>query len=172
MAECLLDVNKVRRLMRGVILIVFIGSLLFGCATTYHGDGVVIEKQKVGKKDHFKPAKKAGVRSGVVAGTALSSFSLWYGILEGVSIGSSILGVAIWGSVGALGVGLPVAATAITVPFLADKLTQADIYQFKVKSLANNKIYTVEQYSPPIPVRTKVRIIERSHKVFVKKQIK
>lgn len=45
MAECLLDVNKVRRLMRGFILIVLIGSLLFGCATTYHGDGVVIEKQ-------------------------------------------------------------------------------------------------------------------------------
>lgn len=148
-----------------------ITSLLFGCAT-YQGDGVVIEKQKIGKKDHFKTAKKAGIRSGAVAATALGSLVLWYGIMEGASVSGDILGVAIFGSAAALGVGLPVAATAIIVPFLADKLTKADVYQFKVKSLSDNKIYTVEQYSPPIPVNTKVKIIERNNKVFVKKQIK
>ncbi len=155
--------------MTRFFMIVLMSSLLFGCATTYHGDGVVIKQQKIGKKDHFKPAKKAGVRSGLVAGTALSSFSLLYGIGEGVSVGSNILGIVIWGSVGAFGVGLPVAATAITVPFVADKLTKADVYQFKVKSLSNNKVYIVEQYSPPISVNTKVKIIERNNKVFVKK---
>ncbi len=154
------------------ILITLMSALLFACATTYHGDGIVIEKHYMGKKDHFKPAQKAGIRSGAVGGAALASFSLFYGIGEGVSVGSNILGVAIWGSLGALGVGLPVAATAITVPFLADKLTKADVYQFKVKSLSENKTYIVEQYSPPISVNTKVQIIERNKKVFVKKQIK
>lgn len=45
-------------------------------------------------------------------------------------------------------------------------------YQYKVKSLTNAKILTIQQRTVPIPLNAKVRILERNGSVFIRKKIK
>jgi hypothetical protein len=145
-------------------------AMLSSCATTYHGDGVITSKQKIGKKNHLQAGKKAGTKGAIVGGAAAGSFIGWTGIMEGVGVGSTLTSVAIFGAAGALTVGLPVAATVATTSYLVNKKNNKDVYRFNVKSLKDNKTFVVEQYAIPMPVNTKVQIIERNKSVFIKRK--
>jgi hypothetical protein len=151
-------------------------SMLFGCATTYHGDGIIVSEQKIGKKNHLKEGAKAGVRGATVGGTASASFVLWYGLMEAgvpstlVSAGNLLAGMAILGSAGALAIAVPAAVTAVGTSYVINKSNKKDIYQFNVKSLNKDKTFIIKQYAVPMPVNTKVRIIERNGSVFMKKK--
>ena len=146
-------------------------SMTLGCATTYHGDGIIVSEQKIGNKNHLKAGKKAGARGAMVGGIAGASFAGWYSLMEpGISVGIDLAGVAIWGAAGALAIGVPVAVAAIGTSYLIDKSDKRNIYQFKIKSFKEDKIFTIEQYAVPMPVNTKVKILERNGSVFIKRK--
>jgi len=157
-------------------ILTLIFTMLLGCATTYHGDGIIIKEQKIGKKKHLKEGKKAGTRGAIVGGTAAATLYLWSGLMEAgipstlAVAGGSLAVMGIVGSAGALVIGLPVAAAAIGTSYLIDKSNKKDMYQFNVKSLEENKTYTIEQYAVPMPINTKVKILERNGVVFIKKK--
>jgi len=58
-----------KRVISRFILITLITSMLFGCATTYHGDGIVIDKQKAYTKNHLKNGLKKGSSSAIAGGS-------------------------------------------------------------------------------------------------------
>ena len=148
--------------------------MLSSCATTYHGDGVITSKQNIGKKNHLQAGRKAGTKAGIVGGAAVGSFVTYYGLMEGgatvANIGNTLGGVALLGSAAALTVGLPVAVAVATTSYLVNQKNNKDIYRFNVKSLKDNKTFVVEQYAIPMPVNTKVEIIERNKSVFIKRK--
>lgn len=166
-----------KSLVRSTSLIL-IASLLLGCVTN-HGYGVVIaeqhEKHFVERKNYIKNQTKHDAKVGGTVGSAgggvlLGSFAAWYGFME-VGVGSALAGAAVWGAAGALTFGLAGAAIGGTAGYVIEKSkSKYEHYQFKVRSLQDaTKIYTVKQYSPPIPLNTKVKILERNGSTFVRK---
>lgn len=153
--------------------------MLFGCVTTNHGYGVIIAERKENdmrdRQNHIKDrikhdAKIAGTTSAIGGGVLLGSFAAWYGFME-VGVGSALAGAALWGAAGALTFGLAGAAVGGTAGYLIEKSNaKSDLYQFTVKSLQDvGKVYTVKQYSSPIPLNTKVKILERDGSLFIRK---
>lgn len=155
-------------------------SMLFGCVTTNHGYGVIIAERKENdtrdRQNHIKDrmkhdAKIVGTASAIGGGILCGSFVLWYGIMEGVSIGPVLAGTAIWATAGALTFGLAGVVAGGTAGYLVEKSNaKSELYQFTVKSLQDvGKVYTVKQYSSPIPLNTKVKILERDGSLFIRK---
>jgi hypothetical protein len=161
-----------KKITRTTILILMF-SMTLGCATTYHGDGIIISEQKIGNKNHFKAGKKAGTRGAMAGGIAGVSFAAWCGHMVGgvtlASVGDTLLAMAVLGTLEALTIGTPVAVAAGTF-YLIDKSNKRNTYQFKIKSLEENKTFTIDQYAVPMPVNTKVKILERNGSVFIKKK--
>ncbi len=119
-----------------ISVIVLVFPFLLGCATTYHGDAMVIETHKTGKKNHLKTAKKTGTIGGVVGSTTLASAALYLGTTE-MTVGSGLLGAAIWAPIGFGIVGVPAALAGLVYSDMSDKLNSKDMYQFKVKLLTH-----------------------------------
>jgi hypothetical protein len=145
-----------RKLVTHFILITVITSMLFSCVTTYHGDGVVIEKRKYYTQNHFKKGLIVTVGS-ILLGAGVDA-------IPNVAISCLFLGAASALTFGAAGI----VVGAGTSYFL---YRSKNMQQFKVKSLETGKIFIIEQYSS-IPVNAKVKIIERNKRVFIKKQSK
>jgi len=155
-------------------------TMLFGCVTTNHGYGVIIAERKENDmrdrqnqiKDRMKhDAKMVGTTSAIGGGILGGSFALWYGIMEVGSVGPILAGTAIWATAGALTFGLVGVVAGGTAGYFIEKSNaKSDMYQFTVKSLQDvGKVYTVKQYSSPIPLNTKVKIIERDGSLFIRR---
>lgn len=104
-------------------------SMLFGCVTTNHGNGVMIAERKENDKrdqrnhinDRIKQdAKIVGITSAIGGGVLLGSFAAWYGFME-VGVGSALAGAALLGTVGALTFGLAGAAVGGAAGYLIEK---------------------------------------------------
>jgi len=161
-----------KSLIKNLAIMTLITSMLFGCATTYHGDGIVIDKQKVYTQNHLKNGLKKGssaaIAGGLLVGTVVSvgSVLLGAGAAEIPIVALATLG---YGAASALTFGAGgIIVGAGTSYFL---YSSKNMQQFKVKSLETGKIFLIEQYSS-IPLNTKVKIIERNDRVFIKKQTK
>ncbi len=155
-------------------------TMLLGCVTTNHGYGVIIAARKENDTrarpnpihDRMKhEAKRVGTTSAVGGGVLGGSFALWYGIMEGVSIGPVLAGTAIWATAGALTFGIAGVVAGGTAGYLIEKSNaKSSLYQFTVKSLQDEgKVYTVTQYSSPIPLNTRVNVLEREGSLFIRK---
>ena len=154
---------------------------LFGCATNQsQGYGTVVTVKKISGKD-YKPhhSTETGARFGGVVGAASgASLGGLVGILAGglagaggsVMVISTVVGAGVGGVLGGIA-GLTVGST---LGYLADtSLPDAGMYQFEVK-LNNDptlypdaKLLTITQYSRPIAVNTKVRIVERDGTLYI-----
>ncbi|MDP3561098.1 MAG: hypothetical protein Q8R83_02835 [Legionellaceae bacterium] len=154
--------------------------MLFGCVTTNHGYGVIIAERKENdtrdRKNHMQDrikhdAKIVGMTSAIGGGVLGGSFALWYGIMEGVSIGSVLAGTAIWATAGAFTFGMVGVVAGGTAGYFIEKAgVKSNLYQFTVKSLQDvGKVYIVKQYSSPIPLNTRVKILERDGFLFIRK---
>lgn len=88
-------------------------------------------------------------------------------ILAGETIGTA----AVFAGMGALAFGVVGVVAGGTAGYLIEKSNaKSDLYQFTVKSLQDvGKVYTVKQYSSPIPLNTKVKILERDGSLFIRK---
>lgn len=163
-----------------LILSLLIASMLSGCATTNHGYGVIIAQRKVTnvaeRQNYVKNQVKhdaitagtRGVVSGAMAGVILltsvagSGFSLF--TLE--TLGTA----AVCAGTGALTLGLAGVVVGGVAGYIIEKSkAKSDLYQLAVRSLSDStQIYTVRQYSPFIPLNTKVTILESNGTIRVK----
>lgn len=160
--------------------LLFVISMLFGCKTIDHGYGIIIAEQKKDKRYdrqcHMKKqmkhyAKTAGTTGAISGGFLGGSIALWYGMMEGVAIAPIVGGTIASAAAGALTFGLAgIMVGGISGYAIEESNSKLALYQFKVKSLYDNgKIYTIEQYVSPIPLDSKVKILEKHGSLFIKK---
>lgn len=180
-----------KQYVRGLSL-ASMASMLLGCAATYQGDGIVMEEHQVGQqldrkvqiKQHAKVGGATGaivlgstggifggvpaaIGGGVVGAVLGSAAGGLYGVAEGGSSNPTLFASVIGAGTGAVAFGLPGAAVGGAAGYLMTKHL-AD-YQYIVKSLRDNKLYTVTQYSARIPLHTQVRVLERNGSLFIRK---
>jgi len=147
-------------------------STLFGCAVTSHGDGIVIAEQKTNnineRQNQIKHnAKVVGIAGAIGGGLVGGTFILWYGLMEGSSLASTLAGATIFAGAGALTFGLVGAVVGGSVGYYY--MGKVNSYQYTVKSLHDSNIYKIKQYSAPIPLNTKVKVLERNGSMFIRK---
>ncbi len=122
-------------------------------------DGIVIASQKIihVRNHNTHPVKhytRAGGTIGLVSGVVVG------GIIAGPL--GLVVGPVVYGTLGAgLGAGTGVLSSAFNP-------SQTVEYQYKVKSLSDSKIYTIQQGAKPIPLNTKVRMIGRNNKLLIR----
>ena len=87
-------------------------------------------------------------------------------LMEGGGVGSTLAGATIFAGAGALTLGLVGAVAGASAGYY---MTKVNSYQYTVKSLDDASIYTIQQYATPIPLNTKVKIMERNGSMFIRK---
>lgn len=159
-------------LTKAVGLIVSL-SLLPACAAKHYDDGVIISEQKIVSpcqvaSHPIKTAAGIGGLSGAIAGGTLGGLIGW-GIAD-LTDASVLSCVAIGAGSGALFLGGVSAAVGAGGGLLYYGATyQNQPYEYKVRTYQTNEILTIQQNAAPIPVHTKVRILERSGSRFIRR---
>lgn len=159
------------------ILFCLLVSMLFGCAATYHGDGIVISEQKINNSvqipSHIKQGAKIGGTVGAISGGVVGAgFGILYFGLGGASHAATYYGGSIFGAaLGGVTFGLVGAAIGMSAAYVSEKITENSAnYQYTVRSLYDvKKTFTIRQYSIPVPLNTKVKILERNGTMFIRK---
>ena len=149
---------------------------LTACATmSPQGNGIVVSQKKLNHMtleagDKTIEAAKVGGKVGVVGGGVIGGV---VGLMPGLMTGSPqglIICSAAGAVVGAGLFGLTGGMLGGTVGYMGDLVVQnAPEYEFKVKSLSDSRIITVIQHSGAIPINSRVLILEKNGKLFVKK---
>lgn len=122
-------------------------------------DGIVIASQKIThvRNNNAHPVKHYATAGGTI------------GLVSGVVVGGIVagpIGLVVAPIVyGTLGAGLGAGTGVLNYAF---NPSQAVEYQYKVRSLSDSKIYTIQQGSQPIPLNTKVRMIDRHNKLLIR----
>ncbi len=122
-------------------------------------EGIVIASQKIihVRNNNAHPVKHytaAGGTIGLVSGFVVGGIIAW-------PLGL-VVGPVVYGTLGAgLGAGTGVLSSVFNP-------SQAVEYQYKVKSLSNSKIYAIQQGAMPIPLNTKVCMINRNKKLLIR----
>jgi hypothetical protein len=159
----------VRSILSGLML-----SLLLSCATTYQGDGRVIDTQKVSiahpkttgiVKERTAQVGLIGAASGATVGGA---FGLLGALLSpsasaaGWTLAFASGGALVSGGVGLLlGSGLGLAQYGLTP-------SEKDMWQYKVKSLSGPESFIIRQKAPPIPLDSHVKIMKKNGVLSIK----
>ena len=150
------------------IFLIFIISMLLGCATTHYGDGIVIAEQKIIQKEpvNYHPIKN-GAKNGALIG-ALGGGATALGLIAFLGA-SPIAGVFLFPILYGTTLGTAIGSGAGIVAYALNP-KNSSTYQYKVKSLTNAKILTIQQQTLPIPLNAKVRILERNGSMFIRKK--
>lgn len=126
--------------------------------------GIVIAEQKIVTQ---KPITHHVKNGALIGGIGLSVITITVELAAGaLSEGAGTLVALAALGYGGLGAGMGGIVGASTYLFKPDNPL---IYEYKVKSLSQPSIYTIRQSSTPIPLNTKVRIIERNHTRLIRK---
>lgn len=160
-------------MMKKTIIIISI-CLISACSTThYKGDGVILSEKKINSQS-YKPHEGTttgaliGGTAGVISGAAVGSV---FGLIIGAFTTTSTLGIAgiILGSsaIGAMVVGTAGSAVGGGTGYIIDVLNHPAAYQYTIKPNYQSDAITITQNAPPIPVHTKVRILEKNHSLFI-----
>ena len=156
------------------VLVIFMMSLLLSCATTYQGDGIVIEQQKFS----VAHAKKTDViqerttQAGLIGATSGAAVGGAFGLLGAVLAPSvSAIGWTVAGaSAGALlsgGAGLLLGGGLGLVQYGLTP-SESDVWQYKVKSLNGPQTFIINQKAPLIPLHANVQILEKKGVLLIK----
>lgn len=146
--------------IRAAVCTVIVGvSFANGVYADSSKDGIVIASQKI---IHVRNNIAHPVKHYTTAGGTI-------GLVSGVVVGGLaagpiglVVGPVVYGTLGAgLGAGTGVLSSAFNP-------SQVIEYQYKVKSLSDSKIYTIQQGAKPIPLNTKVRMIDRNNKLLIR----
>lgn len=160
-----------------ILILISSTSFLSGCVTTYQrGEGMIIAEKKLSNKD-YKPhqATKTGAAIGTSVGTFIGAIP---GGLVGFVIGAlgtnSIPITIVCTAAGGLAGGLMVAVVGGTLGGAAGyavDISKSDVgmYEFTVKTNQGGKPLIIKQYSSPIPLHTKVHILEKDNVMTIKK---
>lgn len=156
--------------------IIFFFFTLFGCATTYdHGNGVIIAEKKLKGRD-YKPHDATRIGAAVGGGVGAVGGAIYGGLL-GLGLGAlggvagpmlavTTLGGAVIGSVIVGGAGI---ITGASLGYGVDlSRSNAGLYQFVVKPDSGSKTFTITQYATPIPIYSRVHILEKDNTIFLK----
>ncbi|MDX2347050.1 MAG: hypothetical protein QNK11_09295 [Legionella sp.] len=148
-------------------------AMLFGCATTQHGDGIVIKKELYGvssKKD-TAPIKNRTVQGGSSGAIGGGAFAGFFGLLAtGLSSGSAATALAAGAFGGVIGgaAGLIVGSSVGLIEYALNPSHSAT-WQYQVKSLNTDKIFTIKEQSTNVPLHSRVKVLETKGKIFIKK---
>jgi|GEM_PF-6666883 len=131
-------------------------SLLFGCATTYQGDGTIVEKHQVSvaEKKDLEPIKRRTLQGGL-AGAASG---------VGVLVATMGIGAEISLALGAAGLILGAGAGVVEYSLMP---SEKEWWRYEVKAINDTKTYSVTQKAPAMPLHAKVKIMERNGKVWL-----
>lgn len=157
-----------------VILLSF--SMLVGCVATYHGDGIVVsEKKVINTSSSHKFVKKGAIVGGIVSAVPAMSFGSLIGGVAGAMIASDgvgiISGALIGGVVCGATFGIIGAGVGGGAGFFIERMNRnLSDYSYTVRSLNDAQIITLQQYSVPIAVNTRVKIIKRNGAYFIRKR--
>ena len=157
-----------------LISIILLGSLLFGCAMTHLGEGIVVEKQLYNAAseknlDEIKNNTLHGMKNGAIGGAAVGGA---YGRL-----GSAIAynaSAPLWTLIFAIPGGFIGGATGIAVGSgvglikYALKPSHKATWQYKVKSLNGPETFIIKEQSTNIILHTQVKVMERNGLTFIK----
>lgn len=156
-----------KKFTRALFLMLIIAMLL-GCVTTQYGDGIVVAEQKIIEKQpvNYHPIKN-GARNGALFG-ALSGGASALGLIAFVGA-SPIAGVFIIPILYGTALGTAIGSGAGVVAYALNP-KKSTTYQYKIKSLTNAEIFTIQQQTIPIPLNAKVRILERNGTLFIRKK--
>lgn len=147
--------------------------LLFGCVTTQHGNGIVIKKEmyNVAKKRNLSTIKERTLKTAAPAALGgAAAFGAFGGVATLLSpshdvvplLSFTAIGAFIGGTVGLIsggGIGL------LEYGFMS---SHATTWQYKVKSLNTDKVFTIREQSTSIPLNTEVKVIERNGEMFIR----
>ncbi len=158
------------------ILICLLLIELTACATiSSQGSGVVVSEKKLNHMtleagDKTIEAAKVGGKAGIIGGGVIGGV---VGLMPGLMTGSP-QGLVICSAAGAVigaGVfGLTGGFLGGTVGYMGDLAVQnTPEYEFRVKSLNDSRILTIIQHSRAIPVNSRVLILEKNGKLFIKR---
>ena len=151
--------NKSKNIKSSVCMALILGGVAHGVHADSSKDGIVIASQKIihVRNNNAHPVKHyttAGGTIGLVSGVVV-------GGIVGGPLGM-VVGPLVYGTLGAgLGAGTGVVSSAFNP-------SEAVEYRYKVKSLSDSKIYTIQQGAKPIPLYTKVRMIGRHNKLLIR----
>lgn len=156
------------------IILIFIVCLISACsATHYKGDGVILSEKKINSHD-FKPHEvtKAGAiiggTAGIITGAAMGGA---FGLALGAFASYNTAGVVAWtlgtGTLGALIVGAAGGAIGGGAGYMIDVASHPVGYQYVIQPTYQSETITLTQYARPIPVNTKVHILEKNQSLFI-----
>ncbi|MDF1684946.1 MAG: hypothetical protein P1U36_09885 [Legionellaceae bacterium] len=156
------------------VLVGLIFSLLFGCATTYQGDGEVIDKQpfSIAHTKTTAPIKERTVQGGLIGVASGATVGGTIGLLGAVlapsasaatwTLAFASAGGLISGGVGLLlGGGLGLAQYGLTP-------SEMDVWQYKVKASNSSELWVIRQKAPPIPLDSHVKVMKKNGTLLIK----
>lgn len=164
--------------LAAILIVCICSNLLVSCATTYdRGNGVVLSAKKIQNRDYklhegAKTGAVIGGTTGAVGGAAAGGFvGMALGafghvaapVLIATTLGGAVVGAVIVGGAGA--------AAGAGLGYIVDiGNTDAGLYQFVIKPDNNSKIIKVTQYSSPLPIDSRVRILEKNDAIYIEKK--
>lgn len=157
-----------------------IAFMLSGCMSTYQSDGIVISSQKIKAQNLAHPIQKGatigglsgagiGAGAGGLFGVALINFGP--GLVGGTASGSAMLGAGLVGAaIGGLALGIVGSAIGGGIGLAYHGVTyKHTVRQYQVRSLTDNRLVTIQQNAPEIPVNSRVRIFEQGGAKFIRR---
>ncbi|PJD93339.1 MAG: hypothetical protein CK424_02850 [Legionella sp.] len=159
-----------------IIPLLLIVSMLCSCIFPQHyADGVITATQEIPNTYSMKHrvfqdtatfGRASAVAGGVIGGVCfgalgglISGNPLFAGIASVVGVGAGALSMGLIGITAGAGVGL-------SRGYINSHAIQ---YEYTVQSL-DKGIFNIKQYSSPIPVNTKVKILRQNDRLFIRKK--
>ena len=165
----------IKKMMLTLTILSFLCTIT-GCATTqYKGQGQVLAAKKISDQDYkphtgTKVGAIVGGSAGAIGGAAVGgAFGFALAALcaeDTLGMFSLALGA---GAVGAVIVGVAGGVIGGSAGYAVDVLSHPATYQFTVKPSYQAEPITITQYSSFIPVNAEVRIVEKDHMIYIKK---